>query len=30
MNLDLGGLHMTQNLGCDVVQASFHMVLDLV
>ena len=24
MNLYLGGLHMTQNLGCDVVQAKFH------
>ena len=24
MNLDIGGLNMTRNLGCDVVQAKFH------
>ena len=24
MNIDLSGFHMIQNLGCDVVQSSFH------
>ena len=24
MNIDQGGLHMTQNLGCDAVQDEFH------
>ena len=24
MNIYLGGLNMTQNLGCDVVQVKFH------
>ena len=30
MNLDQGGLHMTQNLGCDVLEAKFHMVSERV